>query len=42
VRRDYLDGDEGKAQRAAGVTLHLTEQKLQDLVAFTLALPIAE
>jgi hypothetical protein len=41
VRRDHLDGDEGKAQRAAGVTSHLTEQELQDLVAFMLALPIA-
>jgi hypothetical protein len=42
VRRDYLDGDEGKAQRAAGVTSHLTEQELQDLMAFMLALPIVE
>jgi hypothetical protein len=42
VRRDHLDGDEGEAQRAAGVTSHLTEQELQDLVAFMLTLPIAE
>jgi hypothetical protein len=42
VRRDYLDGDEGKARRAAGVTSHLTEQELQDLIAFMLTLPIAE
>jgi hypothetical protein len=41
VRRDYLDGDQGKDEQAAGVTSHLTEQELQDLVAFMLALPIA-